>query len=125
MCSIVSAEESHAPYVDMLLDAQRRLPRLHFEIIESAKGGQISAESIAKVVGTELGSARVFFCGPEGLREALRSGLARYGVGARNFSYEEFEIRSGIGLRKLLALVFPALRDLANRRIDQERPRGV
>ena len=37
------------------------------------------------------------------MRKALAKGFAARGVSARNIRYEEFEIRSGIGLRALAA----------------------
>ncbi len=40
---------------------------------------------------------------PGSMRTALSKGFAARGVPVRDFRYEEFEIRSGIGLRALAA----------------------
>ena len=45
----------------------------------------------------------VLYCGPTAFRDALRTGLRQHGLSARNFRYEAFEIRTGIGLKALLA----------------------
>jgi ferredoxin-NADP reductase len=60
---------------------------------------------ISQRIPGALSKMRVSFCGPVSLREALRKGLAQHGVSARNFHYEEFEFRTGIGLKALAVWV--------------------
>lgn len=45
----------------------------------------------------------VAFCGPEAMRKAMSTGFAARGVPVRKIRYEEFEIRSGIGLKAFAA----------------------
>jgi ferredoxin-NADP reductase len=56
---------------------------------------------VADVVGVHLGKAKIAFCGPVSLRRGLQSDLRTHGVTARNFHYEEFEFRTGVGLNSL------------------------
>lgn len=94
-----------APHLAELQAMAKAKPNLRLHLMVSSEGQRVSADKIAEVVGEELAKARVAFCGPVALREALKSGLARYGVSARQFHYEEFEFRTGIGLQRLAAWV--------------------
>ena len=60
---------------------------------------------IASLTGETLASAKISFCGPASLRNALKKDFQRHGVSARDFHYEEFEFRTGIGLKSLAAWV--------------------
>jgi ferredoxin-NADP reductase len=60
---------------------------------------------ISQGVHGNLSKMRVSFCGPVSLRDTLRKGLAQRGVNARNFHYEEFEFRTGVGLKALAAWI--------------------
>jgi predicted ferric reductase len=70
-------------------------------VIESETDGRLTAGKIMERTDLDLAACIVAFCGPEPMREALRKDLVALGLPRRRFMHEEFEIRSGIGIRKL------------------------
>lgn len=78
-------------------------PNMHLHVVSSSTGARLTADEIATHVGEDLKNAKISFCGPVSLRESLARGLKVYGV--KRIKYEEFEFRSGLGLRKLLAKI--------------------
>ncbi|MGC3939563.1 ferredoxin reductase family protein [Roseobacter sp. EG26] len=88
----------HLTEVQALADEK---PNLTLHVIFSYEGKRLSADLIANMVGTDLSQMKVSFCGPVALRRSLQTGLLRYGVTARRFHFEEFEFRTGVGLRRL------------------------
>lgn len=79
-------------------------PRLHLYLIESGKSGRLTADGIAETLG-DISKHQAFFCGPEAMRKSLKKGLTKHGIWGRGFAYEEFEIRTGIGLGYLFKLI--------------------
>lgn len=94
-----------APHLDELEALAKSKANLNLHTMFSSENGRVSADIISEVAACDLSQAKVSFCGPLSLREALRTGLRRYGVGPRRFHYEEFEFRTGIGLKKLAVWV--------------------
>ncbi len=82
-----------------------RVKNFNLHLIASSAGERISADLITQRIGGGFSKANVYFCGPTSMRQTLKTQFAKAGLTARHFHYEEFEIRSGIGLRKLLALI--------------------
>ncbi len=74
-------------------------PRFTVHLVDSTAGDRLTAERIAETAS--LVDAQVHFCGPKGMRETLRTGLCERGLRSSCFHYEMFEIRSGLGLRRL------------------------
>lgn len=108
------ASRTAAAHLDELEALAARKDNLHLHVVASAEGARLSGARIAETVGAvTLGSARVAFCGPVGLRRALQVGLRRYGVTARRFHYEEFEFRTGVGLTRLASWVLSRKRGAA------------
>ncbi|MGB0844812.1 MAG: ferredoxin reductase family protein [Alphaproteobacteria bacterium] len=68
----------------------------------TAKGLMATAQSQLAVPPQKM---QVYFCGPKSMRKTLITGLAKLGVAKRRVHFEEFEIRSGIGLRALFQLL--------------------
>ena len=68
---------------------------------ETGSEGRLDADVVASIAG-DLKKSTVLYCGPAALRDVLASGLGKHGVSARRFRYELFEIRTGIGMKKLL-----------------------
>ena len=77
------------------------LSNFHLHIIDSKKQSRLSAQQIIDTVGEPASALKVYFCGPKPMRGALGSGLKERGLLPGNFHFEEFEIRSGIGARKI------------------------
>ncbi len=57
---------------------------------------------IESAVDGPLNKCVAYYCGPKALRETLKEGLQAKGLPSRQFKFEEFEIRSGIGIGKPL-----------------------
>lgn len=103
-----------APHLAELEALARTKPNLKLHDILSSDGARLSAEMVADRASCEISQARISFCGPISLREALRSGLRRFGVNPRRFHFEEFEFRTGIGLKRLAAWVLAAKKPRTN-----------
>ena len=73
------------------------------------QGKQLFRVAAYEKTGEDISKCRVYFCGPEAMRETLSNGFRRLGLRPAHFFFEEFEIRSGIGLRKLLGFFLPKL----------------
>ncbi|MFK7803225.1 MAG: ferric reductase-like transmembrane domain-containing protein [Anaerolineae bacterium] len=74
------------------------VPNFNLILVVSGEDKRLSADRIAANLGTELKAADVYFCGPTQMRESLKSGLRTKGLGRSNFHYEEFEMRTGLGI---------------------------
>lgn len=82
--------------------------KITLHIIDSSKGTRLSANMIIERTKEQWPNIRVSFCGPKAMRQSLKKdlcekGLVRKGLfGKRlstsSFVYEEFEIRSGVGI---------------------------
>jgi len=100
-----------APHLDELEQEAQALKTLTVEVFASSEGQRLSAADVTRAAGGALGDVDVMYCGPEGLRRALLAELTAAGLPARRFHFEEFEIRSGLGLRRLLGWLAPKLKD--------------
>ena len=69
----------------------------------SETSGRATADTILETAGLDPSNLSIAFCGPGAMCKALSKGFVASGVPARKFRYEEFEIRSGIGLKALSA----------------------
>ena len=98
---LCARDRASAPHVDELEQLAATKPNLHLHVIESARRRRLDADEIAGAVGVPLAQTSIAFCGPKPMRESLQAALRADGVPASRFAYEEFEIRSGIGLRRL------------------------
>lgn len=90
-----------APHLDEVEALAHARPNLNLHLIVSGHGARLTGDLISQTIGADLARARVLFCGPIGLRQALQTGLRRHGVSARRFHYEAFAFRTGIGLKRL------------------------
>jgi predicted ferric reductase len=76
---------------------------LKLHIIESSKEGRLNGERLLDLTGLQAEDIDLSFCGPEALRKSLQKDLFSHGLRKSRFHYEEFEIRSGIGLWTLVS----------------------
>ena len=90
-----------AAHLGELEEIARRNPNFKITLWISSESGRLSAETLAEICGEELASTDILFCGAAQMRRDLQKGLVRFGVNPRKFHFEEFEIRTGIGLRRL------------------------
>lgn len=92
---------SEAPHLAALEALAAAKPNLRLVVWESAQSGRLTPDAVVETVGPGLASGSVLFCGPTEMRDTLREGLARQGVSDRDFHFEAFEIRTGIGLESM------------------------
>lgn len=104
------------PYTSELQAFAAELPHFSLVIVPSGQGTRLTADRILQDFGSEIGRAHTFFCGPKAMRQALKTGLVSRGLKASRFHFEEFEMRSGIGLRKLAGWLFNTTFEIVERR---------
>ena len=90
-----------APHLAALEALAAEKPNLTLIPWDSSDRGRLDTAGIADAVGGDLSVCHVRFCGPVPMRRALGQKLAALGVPARRFHYEAFEIRTGLGLRRI------------------------
>lgn len=76
-------------------------PQLTLHVVDSSVSKRLTADRISDAVGGVGGHVNAHFCGPKPMRKALKEGLVAKGLRRGAFHYEEFEIRSDLGLRSL------------------------
>jgi predicted ferric reductase len=97
---------SAAPHLEELEGIAAAKPNLHLHFIETAQDGRLTAKRVRDVVGGHQSRIAVSFCGPAEMRRSLERQLKNTGFNMRSLQYEEFEIRSGIGFRRLVDRLF-------------------
>ena len=90
-----------AAHLDELEVLAKMKPNLTIHVFASAENGRANADKILSQTAQDTSGLVVSFCGPRQMREALKSDFAKRGIRGRNFRFEEFEIRTGVGLRRL------------------------
>jgi predicted ferric reductase len=94
-------ERDDIPYAIELERIAEDSGNLELVIVNSNEGMRLTPERIATDLGGSLPQAHVFFCGPVSMRSVLKSGLIQKGLRASRFHFEQFEMRTGIGLNAL------------------------
>lgn len=95
---------SQAAHLEELELIAQQKPNLSLILRESAVEGRLTPNDVVSYI-SNIKSVTVLYCGPVALRNALRAGLRARGLAARRFRYELFEIRTGIGLKRLLRYI--------------------
>lgn len=109
LAELRAIEERHQDFTVVLHDSQSL--------------GRLTIDAIVEKSDTDLTLAHVYFCGPQAMREAFATGLSRQGLSMRRFHYEEFEIRTGIGLAKLAQWVLARAAIKAQKLVEANRGR--
>ncbi|WP_289036054.1 ferredoxin reductase family protein [uncultured Roseibium sp.] len=116
-------EESDAFFAEEFRQLAADVPAFELVLLSSANGERLTPDIIAAKAAADLGRTHVYFCGPKAMRSALRTELISKGLRGSRFHFEEFEMRSGIGLRKLANwLLDRGLSELARRREQRTQP---
>lgn len=68
-------------------------PSLTVHVVVSAEHGRLTAQELTQLVPFPLREAELFYCGPNGLRHAISSGLQAIGQGPHRIHHERFELR--------------------------------
>lgn len=90
--------ESAASHLAELRDIEGRHDNFRVVLHQSQDLGRLTPDEIVTKSGMDIVQTQVYFCGPQAMRDVLQKGLSRQGLNLRRFHYEEFEIRTGIGL---------------------------
>lgn len=101
-CMKSRASAAHLDELEVLAKVK---PNLTLHVFETSKEGRANAEKIIQRTGQDPAGLVVSFCGPRRMRETLKAEFSIKGIRGRNFRFEEFEIRSGVGLRRLAEVV--------------------
>lgn len=88
--------------LDEFEQAANRVESFDFTSVVSQTGQRLTAEQILTDLSSDIHTAQVFYCGPTEMRETLRGGLIQQGLHPAHFHYEEFEMRTSIGLVRFL-----------------------
>ena len=94
-----------APHLPELEALAANDPNLTLIVHETSTKGRVDASTIT-ALNPDLTKTHVLFCGPTPMRKALGDGLRRHGLGPSRYHYEAFEIRTGIGLRRLAGILW-------------------
>lgn len=95
-------DRASAAHLDELEELAAKQPGFHLHLIESSRAPRLSAVRIAEIIDRPIAEAKVYYCGPASMRDSLHSGLRKLGLKRSRFVYEEFEMRSGIGVRRFV-----------------------
>ena len=96
------ASKDKALYFDELEDIANEVPNFEVTLVVSGVDERLSADRIKQEAANDVSMLNAYFCGPKAMRESLKSNLESLGLKRGAFHYEEFEIRSGIGVRKFV-----------------------
>ena len=102
--------ESEAPHLDELKDIAEKWDNFHLHLFDCSKSMRLSGQDVLNVASPK--DMRCYFCGSKILRESLSTELFAAGLSKRRFHYEAFEIRSGIGLDRVIRFFFGKLMNL-------------
>ncbi len=79
--------------VDVLEKAAARNARFTFEVVVSSRDGRLTARRLTEKLPFSIKDADMYYCGPDGLRQAMERGLAAMGQSPRSVNFELFELR--------------------------------
>lgn len=105
--------EGDAPHLVTLQDIASRRANFTLQVLQTSLGQRLNPSQLADLDLGNLRSTHVSFCGPSSMRESVRAALLARGLRRRNFHFEEFELRTGVGLEYLMAWAMGRLRPKA------------
>ncbi len=77
------------------------LPDFTLNIHLSEVLGRATVDTILQTTQLDAANPSIAFCGPDQMHKTLLKNFAARGLSVRKIRYEEFKIRSGIGLKAL------------------------
>lgn len=95
-----------APHLTLFEKVASENPDFRLHLRRSDRDGRLTAAMVAAAARTPVDEADVYFCGPAEMRRTLFEGLVALGLPKRRFHFEAFELRSGLGLRRLATWAF-------------------
>lgn len=94
------ASKDKALYHEELEAIAAAVTNFEVTLVVSGVDQRLSAARIKQNSSGDVSSLAAYFCGPKAMRDGLKSDLQAMGLKSGAFHYEEFEIRSGVGIRK-------------------------
>lgn len=79
--------------LDVLERAAARNARFTYDVVISSRDGRLTARRLTELSPFLIKDADMYYCGPDGLRQAMERDLAAMGQSPRNVHYELFELR--------------------------------
>jgi hypothetical protein len=79
-------------------------------LVEFGKAPRLTAATIAQSINAPVSEISAEFCWPKPMRGTLQRDFQALSLRRSRFHFEEFEIRSGIGLRLMLAWFLKRIR---------------
>jgi len=93
-------DKSSATHLVELEQIASTIENLTLNIWESKTQGRLNSTELLQL-SPALPSGSVAFCGPVEMRQTLQVDLAKAGLPPKQFHYEDFEFRTGVGLEAL------------------------
>ncbi len=103
--------KSDAIHIEEIENKSSTLENISVHIIESSVSGKLTVEKIEALTQTTWKNIDIAFCGPKAMRKLLSEGFKEKGLAKSSFHYEEFEIRSGIGLTPIIIWLYKRLQE--------------
>lgn len=91
------ATATHLPELEQIVSNRENLS---LTVWESQSKGRLTTPALTDLV-SEIATGSVAFCGPVAMRKSLQNDLSKAGLPPKQFHYEDFEFRTGIGLEAL------------------------
>jgi len=79
--------------LDVLEKAAARNSRFTYKIVASGRDGRLTARRLTETSPFSIKDADMYFCGPDGLRQAMERDLTAMGQSPRSVHFELFEFR--------------------------------
>jgi len=113
-------DRATASHIDEIEKITSEFDNLTLTVWESQSQGRFSTEKLFELCPT-ITSSSVAFCGPVEMRKTLQSDLSKRGLPSRQFHYEDFEFRTGIGLEALSKWVWDRMQKAREaKRLNEE-----
>ncbi len=95
--------QQQAPHLQQVQQLCDSSDNIKLVLVDTSIRNRLNSAEIADQA-TMLASSRVYYCGPKKMRENLQQGLNSAGLRYSRFHFEEFELRSSVDLRPILAV---------------------
>ncbi len=95
-----------APHLEEIQKISDHFDNFHLHLIESNKNSRLDMDIILQKSQLSPKNMNIAFCGPKAMRKILYNQYRQNGGRISRFRFEEFEMRSGIGLTRLIKWLF-------------------
>ena len=95
-----------APHIEEIQRISDHLDNFYLHLIESNKNSRLDMDMILQKSQINPKGMDIAFCGPKAMRKTLYTQYRQNGGRLSHFRFEEFEMRSGIGIVSFIKWVF-------------------